>query len=274
MNLPKIKPLRCIYEREEEFSAYLAENLEKLNVGKFENVEREASVDRRRADIVADGVDGILVVENQFCKADWDHWGRLEAYARLREADIAVLVAEDFENLMIHTCNLRNEDSKISWYLIQVQASSHNELAFHHIDKPTVGIQTDVEYCEFCKPIREGKFGELFAGRPVPVAEGRITRSIRNVRIELCPNKNQCYIKLYFEDFEGQDKFERRDEIMELFPKSEGYDYGYRNTLKEVKVEFPVIDKGRDHRDDWDEIRKKLINMGTDIYNKIKESRL
>ena len=71
---------------------------------------------RVRADIVAVGEDGTLVVENQFGKADWDHWGRLEAYARLKEADAAVLVAENFEELMIVTCNLRNEDSAISWY--------------------------------------------------------------------------------------------------------------------------------------------------------------
>ena len=43
----------------------------------------------RKADIVGKGDDGVLVVENQFSKADWDHWGRLEAYARLREADVA-----------------------------------------------------------------------------------------------------------------------------------------------------------------------------------------
>ena len=27
-------------------------------------------------------------------------------------------------------------------------------------------------------------------------------------------------------------------------------------------------------RDDWDEIREKLVTMGTDIYNKINESNL
>ena len=61
----------------------IANMLEVLEVGKFEDVETEASVGTRRADIVAVGEDGTLVVENQFGKADWDHWGRLEAYARL-----------------------------------------------------------------------------------------------------------------------------------------------------------------------------------------------
>ena len=56
---------------------------------------------------------------------------------------MAVLVAEDFEELMIVTCNLRNEDSAISWHLIQVQANAHNELSFHHVARPAIDIQTE-----------------------------------------------------------------------------------------------------------------------------------
>ena len=97
MNLQQSIPLRDIYGNEEEFSAALANTLEALKVGKFEDAETEANVGTRRADIVAVGEDGTIVIENQFGKADWDHWGRLEAYARLKEADVAVLVAERFE---------------------------------------------------------------------------------------------------------------------------------------------------------------------------------
>ena len=164
MQLQKTIPLSSIYKREEDFSTDLADNLEALKVGKFEDVETESNVGTRRADIVAVGEDGILVVENQFGKADWDHWGRLEAYARLKEADVAVLVAESFEELMIVTCRLRDEDSTIDWYLIQAQANSHNELSFHHVVGPAIDIQTEKKaeagYSEFWQPIREGKFGE------------------------------------------------------------------------------------------------------------------
>ena len=143
VKLQEIIPLSSIYNREEEFSAELADNLDALRVGSFEDPETESNVGTRRADIVAVGEDGILVVENQFGKADWDHWGRLEAYARLKEATVAVLVAESFEELMIVTCNLRNEDSVISWYLIQAQANDHNELSFHHVARPAIDIQTE-----------------------------------------------------------------------------------------------------------------------------------
>ena len=120
MNIQQRIPLSDIYKREEDFSADLAENLDALRVGRFEDAETESNVGTRRADIVAVGEDGILVVENQFGKADWDHWGRLEAYARLKKADVAVLVAEDFEELMIVTCRLRDEDSAIDLSLIRI----------------------------------------------------------------------------------------------------------------------------------------------------------
>ena len=273
MKLQQTIPLSSIYNREEEFSAGLADNLDALKVGEFEDVQTESNVGTRRADIVAGGEDGTLVVENQFGKADWDHWGRLEAYARLKEADVAVLAAEDFEELMIVTCNLRNEDSNISWYLIQAQANSHKELSFHHVVGPAIDIQTEKKaeagYSEFWAPIREGN--GLFAGKPVPVRDERwISKTIRNVQVCLFLNNRRCYIRLYFL---GSDHLERRDKIMGLFPESD-YGYEYKDTPRLTTVIFPVLDKGKNNREDWDEIREKLVERGTDIYNKINESDL
>ena len=276
MKLQKTVPLSSIYKREEDFSADLADNLEVLQIGSFEDAETETNVGTRRADIVAVGEDGgVLVIENQFDKADWDHWGRLEAYARLKKATVAVLVAESFEELMIVTCRLRDEDSTIDWYLIQAQANGHKELSFHHVARPAVDIQTerqlDTEYSEFWAPIREGKLGELFAGKPVPIRDERwILKTVRKVQVCLFLNNQQCYVRLYFL---GSDHFERRDKIMELFPKSD-YDYEYKDTPRLETVIFPVLNKGKNNEDDWDEIREELVNLGTDIYNKINESDL
>ena len=275
MNIQQLIPLTDIYRREEDFSADLAENLDALRIGRFEDAETESNVGTRRADIVAVGEDGTLVVENQFGKADWDHWGRLEAYARLKKADVAALVAEDFEELMIVTCRLRDEDSAIDWYLIQAQANSHKELSFHHVVGPAIDIQTEKRaeggYSEFWAPIRNGEFGELFAGKPVPISnEGWISRSIRNIGVTLFLTNQRCYVQLYFQ---GKDRLERRDKIMALFPESD-YLYEYNDSPKQIRVQFPVLDKGRNNQDDWDKIRQKLVTMGTDIYNKINESDL
>lgn len=269
MNLQQLKNLSDIYTREEDFSADLANNLDALNVGKFEDPETEANVGTRRADIVAVGIDGTLVIENQLGKADWDHWGRLEAYARFKEATVAVLVAEVFEELMVVTCNQRNEESNINWYLIQIDANSHGELAFHHVAWPI--LDPSVEYSEFWQPIREGEFGELFAGKPVPIRdEGWISKRIRNIGVHPYLNKQDCYIQLLFT---GDSREERRDQILKLFTESD-YDRKYRDSPKEAKIIFPVLEKGKDDKDDWDEIREKLVSMGTEIYNKINESDL
>ena len=277
MNLQQLIPLSDVYSSEEEFSDDLADNLDALNVGAFEDVEREANVGRREADIVAVGEDGILVVENQlgkkgeFGKANWDHWGRLEAYARLNEATVAVLVAEDFESLMIETCRLRNEESEINWYLIQAQANSHEEFFFQHIVGPTLDIRverkTSTEYSEFWAPIREQG---LFAGKQVPInTAGAIAKTVKGVRLTLQLRKHRCYVQL---SFRGEDRLERREDIVKLFPNSQ-YDYRLREAPKSVSVTFPVLDdKGRGNREDWDEVREKLVAKGTDIYNKIYES--
>ena len=269
MNLQQSVLLRTIYNNEEEFSADLARTLEALEVGEFENGVTESNVGTRKADIVAVGEDGTLVVENQFDKADWDHWGRLEAYARFKEATVAVLVAESFEDLMVTTCRLRNNESEINWYLIQVEANSHEEVAFRHIAWPI--IDPEVEYSEFWAPIRSGEFGELFAGKPVPVNhDRRIGRQVRRVRLTLNLLNDHCYIQL---PFRGADRVERQKKVLALFPDS-NYNYECSETPKFAMITFPVLDKGRNHQDDWDEIRKELVDLGTDIYNKIKESDL
>ena len=270
MKLQKTVSLSSLYTREVDFSAELADNLDALGIGSFEDAKTESNVNKRRADIVAVGEDGILVVENQFGEADWDHWGRLEAYARAQDTTAAALVAESFEDLMIVTCNRRNEESNIDWYLIQAQVNSHKEFSFHHVARPAIDIQigpaTDIEYSEFWAPVREGT--GLFAGRPVPIRdEGGIVRSFQSVWLWLKLFNRRCYVQL---SFGGP---EHRDEIMRLFPDTE-YNYEYREAERSVSVVFPVLDKGRNDRDNWDEIREKLVAMGTDIYNKINESDL
>ena len=273
MKLQQTIPLSSIYKREEDFSDDLAGTLKVLKVGEFEDAETESNVGTRRADIVASGEDGILVVENQFGEADWDHWGRLEAYARLKNADVAVLVAEDFEELMIVTCNLRNEDSNIDWYLIQAQANSHKELSFHHVARPAIDIQTEKKseegYSEFWAPVREAN--GLFKGKPVPIKDERLLdKWVRGVQMTLRLNKQSCSIRLRFQEV---DRLERRDRVMELFRQSE-YKYEYKEAVQSVSVVFPVINKGIEDLDDWDEIREKLVSKGTDLYNKINESDL
>ena len=99
MKMQNTIPFNKHYKREGDFSQELSENISLLNIGNFDESETEAHVGTRSADIVVKGANGTLVIENQFGKADWDHWGRLEAYARLKNANVAALIAEDFVEL-------------------------------------------------------------------------------------------------------------------------------------------------------------------------------
>ncbi len=132
----------------------------------------------------------------------------------------------------------------------------------------TIDIQTEkhpeVGHSEFWAPIRNGEFGELFAGKPVLIRnEGFISKIIRGVEVCLNLNAHQCYIRLWLY---GKNRSERRDKIKELFQESI-YDCEDKDTPKGATLIFPVMNKGKNDRDDWDEIREKLVAMGTDIYN-------
>jgi len=269
MKLQKYKKLSSMYRREEDFSSDLTNHISELNVGDFEDAETESKVGTRKADIVATGDDGILVIENQFGKADWDHWGRLEAYARLKEANIAMLIAENFEELMIVTCNLRNEDSDIDWYLVQAQVNAHDEFSFHKIARPAIDVQTErknIEYSEFWEPIRkEG----LFSGKPVPKRdEGWIGKGIKGISLLLQLHNHACSVLL---SFQGENRLERRDNVIELFPKDE-IEYELRESPKYANIVFPVLNKGKRDKEHWPEIREKLTKIGADIYNRINEA--
>jgi len=269
MKIQRYKPLASIYNREEDFSEDLLNYINELRVGDFEDAETESNVGTRKADIVATGNDGILVVENQFGKADWDHWGRLEAYARLKEANVAVLVAENFEELMIVTCNLRNQDSQIDWYLVEAKANEHDEISFNQVSRPEIDIQTEkknIEYSKFWEPIR--KKG-LFAGKPVPVRdEGWIGKGIKGISLILQLNNHACSVLL---SFQGENRIKRRNDVLELFPE-ENYKYKLSESPKFAKILFPVLEKGKKDKDHWPEIREKLTKLGEEVYYKIRDA--
>ncbi len=279
MKLQQRKKLSELYNREEEFSADLAEHLDALRVGQFEDAETEANVGARKADIVATGEDGTLVIENQFDKANWDHWGRLEAYARLKEADVAVLVAEEFEELMIDTCRLRDDvDSSIDWYLIEAHANSHGELSFHHVVGPSKDIKTEKkagsEESEFWAPIRRGEYGPLFAGKPVPRKHDAFTgKQTRSIAVYMNITNNSCYVLLGFHgNYSHEDKIARRDKVLELFSDQEYKFELSEPNAKYVSAKLPVLNKGRNDVEDWDEIRAALVQKGEELYNIIENS--
>ena len=271
MKMQTLIPLAKKYRREEDFSADLAKDISVLNLGTYDDAETEAWVGTRKADIVARNTDDLLVVENQFGKADWDHWGRLEAYSRIKGANVAALVAEEFEELMIVTCNLRNQDSDIDWYLIKAYVNDRDEHSFHHVARPDIDIQSErkgVEYSEFWAPIREKG---LFSGKPVPVSnDGWISKSIRGINISLWLTKGRSGIGL---GLQGENRVERRDKLAE-FMASEGYNFNKSDSAKFSNLTLELLDKGKNDIGSWEEIRESMLRTGTAIYELLLKSKI
>lgn len=210
-----------------------------------------------------------------------------ENIRRKYSIDIECIVNEKFQECLEELRNFARQQTTVFhcplMRLMQIEeslakhvsriTSTHNKPVFHQVTHPAIDIQTDkhpiVEYSEFWQPIRQGKFGELFSGKSV-WNERDIPKSIRGMEVILHLNNDRCYIRLWIR---GENRSERRDMIKNLFKDSK-YECEENDTPKSATLIFRVLDKGKKNRDDWDEIREKLVTMGTDIYNKIEESGL
>ena len=119
-------------------------------------------------------------------------------------------------------------------------------------------------YREFWEPIqREG----LFKGKP---ADGSwIYKGIRRISLALGVLAHECRVEL---TFDGEKRQERRDEALKLFPAVRYPHKLHELPGKWLSVRFHVLDKGIKDRDNWPEIQKKLTQLGTEIYNKLKDS--
>ena len=213
-------PLSKKYDNEDRFSEELAEHLDELGLGRFEDSMTQVKVGmgNKTADIVATASeDETLVIENQFGKADWDHWGRLEMYARLKDASVAVLVAEEFEDAMIETCRRRNEDSEINTLLIKVEMSSHEEFSFQHLISPPMEKKPRTEEFEFWRPIRDGEYGDIFVGKPMRDVYNVAKRVHgRRMGVSLHCIKPRSYVRIYFRGRSVEQR-RRRDAFINWF---------------------------------------------------------
>ncbi len=204
------------------------------------------------------------------------HLAKIEANIKRRyDIDIECIVNKKFyaclEELRFYAATQTAVLQCPLMRLMQIEEQLGRHVSNHRAARSAIDIRTErktkIEYSEFWAPIRLGD--SLFAGKPVPIrSEGCISKNIRTIGVHLHVNNYNCYVLLYFK---GENPKEYRDKVMTLFPELD-YTYEYKDSPKATKVKFPVLDKGKKDRDDWDEIRYKLVAMGTDIYNKIRES--
>ncbi len=184
--------------------------------------------------------------------------------SNLLDRDVSALEALNI--LEVSSTQLGLSVRDVDTYIWEISARGQKD------DDANTNEKIDDEYSEFWIPILQGELGKLFTGKPtllryVGWMEGK---TIGDVEMWFRLVNRACYIQLYFW---GENPSHLRDKVVGLFSKSD-YKYENTDTSTEIRVKFPVLDKGKNDRDDWDEIREKLVSVGTDIYNKLNESDL
>ena len=171
---------------------------------------------------------------------------------------------EALKLLEVSSAKLELSVRDVDTYIWEISARPQQEV----VDAST-HYTSNTKYRDFWRPILEGKYGQLFVGDPVSQNDdGWMGKTIYDIELWLRLTSRKCYIRLFFL---GVDCIENRDK---LTPLIQDFDYIYKDTERIKTIIFPVLDKGKNDREDWDEIREKLVAMGTDIYNIIDESGL
>ena len=123
-------PIRNIWAKEPEFSAWLAKDENITLLGKKIGIdilseETEAGVGDFSADILAkeDGGERLVIIENQYNDTDHDHLGKLITYAAGRNAKILIWIVEkgrDEHRAAVQWLNSNTADD-IGVFLVQIE---------------------------------------------------------------------------------------------------------------------------------------------------------
>lgn len=127
------RPIRDIWKKETEFSAWLAEDENIARLGEEIGIdilteEIEAGIGDFSADILAkeDGGERLVIIENQYGNTDHAHLGKLITYAAGRGAKVLVWVVEkprDEHRAAVQWLN-ENTNADIGVFLVQIKVLS------------------------------------------------------------------------------------------------------------------------------------------------------
>ena len=123
-------PIREIWKKEPDFSAWLAEDANLAQLGQKVGVdilteETEAGVGDFSADILAkeDGGERLVIIENQYGDTNHDHLGKLITYAAGRGAKVLIWVVEDARDEHRAAVQWLNDNTAedIGVFLVQIE---------------------------------------------------------------------------------------------------------------------------------------------------------
>ena len=114
---------------------------------------------------------------------------------------------------------------------------------------------------EFWTPIRaEG----LFAGNPIREDDSWITKSFRGVTVYLFAYKNKIKVQIDW----PLERIEERDAYLTKFSE---FEVVSREIRAAAIIEIPIFEYGRNDVDRWDEIRTRLVEVGTAAFEIISQ---
>ena len=125
-----IVPIKNLWKKEPDFSAWLAEDKNIVRLSKEIGLdilaeETEAGVGDFSADILAkeDGGDRLVIIENEYGDSNHDHLGKLITYAAGRGAKILIWIVEnarDEHRAAVQWLN-ENTNADIGVFLVQIE---------------------------------------------------------------------------------------------------------------------------------------------------------
>ena len=118
--------LREVWRHEAlDFTTWLEANIEVLAEAtglQFSSVEREQATGAFSVDLIAEGEDGAVVIENQLEKSDHDHLGKLLTYLVGIQARKAIWIVAEPRPEHVGVITWLNESSSADFYLLKLEA--------------------------------------------------------------------------------------------------------------------------------------------------------
>jgi len=140
--------LREVWRTEDkDFTPWVAENIDYLNDILDLNLqveETEYKAGSFKIDILASGVQGKVVIENQFGKSDHDHLGKILTYLTTVGASIAIWICEYPQQEHIAVINELNKAMSQHFYMLDIKAYEVGDSTiapmFNIIAEPITGV--------------------------------------------------------------------------------------------------------------------------------------
>lgn len=253
-------PLREIWKDEaKDFTTWLSDNIDTLNEAleiSLTVVEREKSVGEFYLDIVAEDIDGnLVIIENQLEKTDHNHLGQVITYLSNLGAKIAIWITSNPREEHIKAINWLNESTAddISFYLVKIEAVRIGESA------PAPLFSVIAEPTEISKEV--GKEKKEYAERH------HLRKEFWTQLLDHAKNKTTLHSNITPPIYHWIGTGAGKSGI--------GYNYGITNEYGSAEV---YLDRGKDYpnlnKDRFDELYKHKAEIEKEFGDKLSWERL